>query len=210
MPIYTFQCNACQQADDRFLKLAAVRTRARAAEMPVRREMRRVVNVPTCWPASTAGPTASCATRIEQRRLRGRVLPPPRREKLGGKLGGGMFVPGLCRQGKAFDPYAVCHSRQEVIDKARKLGVGVRGPGINVEPRLSEKDIREREEEDGVPSAEAVKHSVATEIMQNHGGKVTRKKYREIVEATRDKGRRRTPKASPTIDSIFGDASIYQ
>ena len=53
----------------------------------------------------------------------------------GGSIGGGFFVPGLCRPGVPFDSFAVCHSRDEVIKKAQKLGVAVRGPGINVDPR---------------------------------------------------------------------------
>jgi hypothetical protein len=118
---------------------------------------------------------------------------------LGHKLNGAMFVPGLCRQGVQFDPMAVCSSRQEVIDKARALGVAVRGPGINVEPREKPPE----DEGDYTPSPEALKATIIREVQQNHGGKVTRKKLREITSELQERHGQKK-QAAPKIDSIYG------
>ena len=133
-----------------------------------------------------------CADSFTRRRVQ---------KNLGGGLGGGMFVPGLCRPGKQFDGQAVCYSRQDIIDKAKKLGVAVRGPGINVEPRQDEEAIK-AQEGDYTPSEQTMRHSIAQEVQQNHGGTVTRKKYREIVESLSEKhGQKKRPASN--IKSIY-------
>jgi hypothetical protein len=125
-------------------------------------------------------------------------------QNLGHSMGGGFFVPGLCPADKPFAAEAVCYSRQEVIDKARKLGVGVRGPGINVEPQRSDAEIKAREEaDDGVPSIQAMKHTISEEIRQNHGGKVTRKEYRKIAERLQARHSRTKYPTTKKIESIY-------
>ena len=205
MPIYSFQCNACQQADDRFIRLADY-----DREVPRQKcsscggKMRKLVTVPVLA-GLDSGPTGFMRGRVEndgipdkfsRERIRRNAA------KAGTSIEGKTWVPGLCRQGHSFDPFALCSSRDEVIKKARQLGVGVRGPGINVEPTISDAEHAAHEEQDYTPSEQAMKASIVQEIQQNHGGKVTRKKYREIVESLGEKhGQKKQTAKVP--DSLF-------
>jgi putative FmdB family regulatory protein len=204
MPLYTFQCSDCQQADDRFLKLSDYeRTRDKQKCENCGAKMRRVVNVPTLA-GLDSGPDGFLRGRQENDGVCDDFARQRIERNYGGKLGGGFFVPGLCRPGQQFDPYAVCHSRDEVIAKARALGVGVRGPGINVEPRMSEAEIKQREEgDDGVPSEKAIKATLNEEIVKNHGGRVTKKKAKELSDMLRDRHRRRDLPKTRDISAIY-------
>ena len=199
MPLYTFRCNTCHASDDRFLSLAEWEGTHDKQQCACGALMRQVIGVPVLA-GLDSGPTGfmrgrndgndGCCDNFTRRRVE---------RNLGHKLGGGMFVGGLCRPGVPFDPQAVCHSREEVIQKARKLGVAVRGPGINVDPREPEPVV-----DDGVPSEQAIQNTLREEVQQNYGGKVTRKQYRQLVEKLQDKHARRGPPVAKPINSIYG------
>lgn len=201
MPVYTFQCNDCQRSDDRFLRLADHASQKTRQKCECGGKMRQIVTVPTLA-GLDSGPAGFMRGRVENDGCADSFTRERVRKNNGGSLGGGTFVPGLCRPGKQFDNFAVCHSRQEVIDKAKKLGVAVRGPGINVDPRISEAEIK-AQEEPYAPSERAMTATIRDEALKRYGGKVPRKKYRELVEELKE---RHSPAKRPVtrkIDSIY-------
>ena len=207
--IYEMKCETCGKHADVYIRLAAYSKEINRQTCECGGHMIQVITPPTLK-GMDSGPAGFMRGRIENDGCVDEFTRRRVERNLGHKLNGGVFVPGLCPQGEGFSAKAVCHSRNEVIQKARKLGVAVRGPGINVEPRISDAAYKEREEQDSkdyVPSEQAMRTSIAQEIREKHGGKVTRKQYRKIVEELGEKhGQKRQP--PPKIDSIYGDPSI--
>ena len=203
--IYEYQCDACGQQDDRYIRLVDYERERGRQKCACGATMRRLVGVPKLV-GLDSGPDGFMRGRVEndgiaddfaRRRLKRAAA------RAGTSIEGKMFVPGLCRPGKQFDPFALCSSRDEVIKKARQLGVGVKGPGMDVAPRVSEAELAAREEEQYLPSEKALKATIVEEITKNHGGQVTRKKYREIVtELQHRHGQKKRPTAKPRA-SIF-------
>ena len=102
-------------------------------------------------------------------------------EKAGTSLGGGVFVPGLCRKGVPEDPYAVVHSRSEVIKKARELGREVHGPDMDVETPIFEEHLAKAESPYRANEQIGIDRAIE-KVKRDHGGSVSRKKFRDIVQ----------------------------
>jgi len=106
-------------------------------------------------------------------------------KKAGVNISGKRWHPGLCRRGVTFDPEAWYGDRAEVIQKADRLGRCVEGSINHVSPIRDEHLAKA--EAPYRPSASAVQPEVNREIQQEHGGRATREKRRELTEKYRDR-----------------------
>src|SRR5208283_4165751 len=153
MPIYDYECPKCHVSTERYVRLVDFDREANNQRCDdCGTVMRKLATVPVLA-GLDSGPEGFMRGRVENDGCCDSFVRKRVERNLGRKLGNGFFVPGLCPPKEQFSAKAVCYSRQEVIDKARKLGVGVRGPGINVEPRISDAELAARENEgDYTPS----------------------------------------------------------
>jgi putative FmdB family regulatory protein len=115
-----------------------------------------------------------CGSRAQAERLQKKLA------ANGMSLGGGVFVPGLCRKGIQEDPYAVCHSKEEIVQKAEQLGRCIEGE-IEYRPSIHD-ELFAKAEAPYRCSEKVVQPDVQAEIKRKHGGKVSASKKREITE----------------------------
>jgi predicted nucleic acid-binding Zn ribbon protein len=130
MPTYTFLCNDCHAADDRFMSVAEMEAN-RNTQRCQRCEgtMCKLISVPAIVGTDTRffrghddGLKNDQFTRNILRK---------RAAQLDMSISGKKYFPQLCRKGKTMDPFACCGDIAEVKQKLAILGRGAEG-SINV------------------------------------------------------------------------------
>ena len=195
--IYELKCESCGKHDERYIRLVSYDKEIHKQKCEAcGGHMVQVIRAPILK-GLDSGPEGFLRGRVEN----DGCCDDFQRENLrrnaaaaGIGVEGKFYVAGLARPGMQEDPLALCSSRQEVLDKARALGVGVRGPGMDIEPRQSPPV-----EDDGIPSVDALKPTIIREVQERFNGSVTRKQYKKILEELQDKHRRKPPKPAKTI-----------
>ena len=115
-----------------------------------------------------------CSDPMQRMRLRANA------QAAGVNIAGGVFVPGLCRRGVQEDPEAVVHSLGEAVQKTEQLGRCMEG-AVEYRSSVRDSDLAKIE----APyrcNADMVKQEVQQEVKEVHGGRVTRRKLRDITE----------------------------
>jgi hypothetical protein len=180
MPLYSLYCPRCEIELERFCSVETMYTQE-CEECGAVLEKR--FSVPTLRTDTQfmAGAGVACDGLHDPMSRR---MAYAKAKAAGVNIAGKKFHPGLCRRGVPFDPQAWYGDRSEVVRKADAMGRCVEGD-INHTSAVRDEDYA-RVEAPYRCSAQAVRDEVNAEIRQAHGGKVSRKKRREITERLRD------------------------
>jgi hypothetical protein len=181
--IYDFQCPKCNKRDERYVRLANYDREIANQHCDCGARMKKVFAFNGTLAGLDKGgfltgrvENDGCADAGMRARLRRNA------KRMGENISGGFFVPGLCRHGVAEDPYAVCRSKSEVIEKARKLGRCLQGPGMDLETPIREEHLAKAERPYRA-SVDTVLPNVIDKIRGEHGGSVTKRKFHDMVES---------------------------
>lgn len=180
MPVYEFDCLTCNRRTERFIRLAeldALRDaqRCEVCESPLKKVFSlATLRTDTQFLAGSHNDDGFGRDDWSRRQARAKAA------LAGVNIAGKKFHPGLCRPGELFDPYAWYDSKAEVVRKAEAQGKCVHG-AIEHESPIRDADLKANEEPYRV-SPDCVQTEVDQEIKQVHGGTVTPKQRREIVE----------------------------
>lgn len=186
MAIHEFSCVKCGKHDDRYIRLADYDKEIGKQKCDCGAHMNKVFT-----PVRLAGLDKGqfLAGRVENdgcsdNAMRARLK--RNRRKAGVPETGGFFVGGLCRKGISEDPYAVCYSKAEVLEKARKLGRCVEGPGMDMESPISEEHLAKAEAPYRANPKQLIP-DIIDKVNREYGGKIERKKFNQLLEAAVDR-----------------------
>jgi hypothetical protein len=186
MPLYSYACQ-CGKKDDRYVRLCDFEKLAHNQFCECGKKMRKLVTVPVLA-GLDSGPEGFLRGRIENdgcsdNGMRARLRRNAKRAGI--PIEGGTFVPGLCRRNVPEDPQAVVHSRSELIRKARAMNREIHGPGIDVETSIPDEFLAKAERPYRA-SVDCVLPNVIDKVREEHGGTVTKRKFREMIEHAQD------------------------
>lgn len=196
MPCHDYKCKKCKETAERYVRFSelgeaqrcecgGVMERQFPTEAPYfkGRQKPKSMSRPSVR-GLDSGPggflngrteNAGCGSRAQMARLQRNLAAE------GMSLGGGVFVPGLCRKGRQEDPFAVVHSKEEMTQKAEQLGRCLEDrDGVVFQPTLHD-EFYAKQEAPYRCSPDLVKEEVAQDIKEL-GGKVSKTKKRDLIE----------------------------